>query len=56
MAECMWMAIKHPASPGYVFRNPAATYRWVDDFMTGRYLPHREREREFYILKYSGGK
>ena len=35
--ECMWVEIKHLASPavlvGYVYRNPAATHPWSDDFM-----------------------
>ena len=36
-AECMWVEIKHPASPavlaGYVLRNPADTYPRFDDFV-----------------------
>ena len=35
--ECIWVEIKHPASPavlvGYVYRNPAATHTWFDDFV-----------------------
>ena len=35
--ECIWVEIKHPASPavlvGYVYRNPAATPPWFDDFV-----------------------
>lgn len=35
--ECMWVEIKHSASPtilvGFVYRNPAATYPWFDDFV-----------------------
>ena len=33
----MWVKIKHPTSPavlvGYVYRNPAATHPWFDDFV-----------------------
>ena len=35
--ECIWVETKHPASPavlvGYVYRNPAATHPWFDDFV-----------------------
>ena len=35
--ECIWVEIEHPASPavlvGYVYRNPAATHPWFDDFV-----------------------
>ena len=35
--ECMWVEIKHLASPavlvGDVYRNPAATHPWFDDFV-----------------------
>ena len=35
--ECMWVAVKHSSSKatlvGYVYRNPAATYAWLDDFV-----------------------
>ncbi|WP_419598339.1 reverse transcriptase domain-containing protein [Thiolapillus sp.] len=35
--ECMWVEVKHSSSKatlvGYVYRNPAATYAWFDDFV-----------------------
>ena len=35
--ECMWVEIKHSSSSatqvGYVYRNPAVTYAWFDDFV-----------------------
>ncbi|WP_419623937.1 endonuclease/exonuclease/phosphatase family protein, partial [Thiolapillus sp.] len=35
--ECMWVEVKHSSSNatlvGYVYRNPAATYAWFDDFV-----------------------
>ena len=35
--ECMWVEIKHSPSSatlvGYVYRNPAVTYAWFDDFV-----------------------
>ena len=35
--ECMWVEIKYSSSSaalvGYVYRNPAVTYAWFDDFV-----------------------
>jgi hypothetical protein len=35
--ECMWVEIKYSMLPplliGYVYRNPASTYNWFDDFV-----------------------
>jgi hypothetical protein len=36
--ECMWLELKTPRKPplliGFVYRNPAATFEWYDDFLS----------------------